>query len=114
MRTSRPAHGNRPAARLVTAIMAALFLAVLTAARGPAAAGGRGRGALKREPGVPWTRTPRCDISTDQLLDRVDDAGTPIYIAILPTDARAETEQRLSEAGRARSPARSASRAPTW
>ena len=29
MRTSRPAHGSRSAARLVTAMMAALILAVL-------------------------------------------------------------------------------------
>ncbi|HEU4900128.1 MAG TPA: hypothetical protein VFX88_21560, partial [Actinomycetota bacterium] len=42
----------------------------------------------------PVYRDPNAEmrVSTDRLLGKVKEAGTPIYIAILPTDARRETE----------------------
>ena len=90
MRTSRPARRRRPSARRwLGAAVAALALAVMTA--GPAAADVSGVAAALQKSPVYRAPNAELQVSTDQLLNRVDAAGTPIYIAILPTDARQET-----------------------
>ena len=65
---------------------------MLTLLAGPAAATVAEVAEKLRE--NPVYRDPNAEmrVSTDQLLGKVKEAGTPIYIAILPTDARAETE----------------------
>ena len=97
MRTSRPAHGNRPAARRARratrlSVPAIAALALLTLLAGPAAATVAEVAEKLRV--NPVYRDPNAEmrVPTDQLLGKVKEAGTPIYIAILPTDARAETE----------------------
>ncbi|HSO51520.1 MAG TPA: hypothetical protein VL330_01995, partial [Actinomycetes bacterium] len=73
----------------MTAIMAALFLAVLTA--GPAAASAASVAAeLAKKPVFVDPAAP-IQADADALLRKVQGAGTPIYIAVLPDDARAET-----------------------
>jgi hypothetical protein len=97
MRTSRPAHGNRPAparrARRATRLTlpAIVALALLTLLAGPAAATVAEVAEKLRQDLVYRDPNAEMRISTDQLLAKVKEAGTPIYIAILPTDARAET-----------------------
>ena len=83
MRTSRPAHGNRPFARLVTSTLLALVVAALAAGPAAAATGptSRRRSGRARSTG---TTAAEADIAVDQVRDRVREAGTPIYVAILP------------------------------
>ena len=94
MRTSRPADGSRAPARrqtrrLIGPLLAALALAVLTA--GPAMA----QATTAAEVAAQLQQSPvyvdpdaGADISQDQLLERVREADTPIYIAVLPASAR--------------------------
>jgi hypothetical protein len=98
MRTSRPAHGSRSAARLVTAMMAALILAVLPA--GPAAASAASVAAELAK--SPVFIDPNAPIQADanELRQQVQAAGTPIYIAVLPDDARKETSDDTNALGR--------------
>ena len=97
MRTSRPAHGNRPTARLVTAMLVALILAVLTAAPAMASAASVAAELAKN----PVFVDPNAPIQADAnaLLEKVKAAGTPIYIAVLPDDARDETNGNTDELG---------------
>jgi hypothetical protein len=89
MRTSRPAHGNRPAARLVTTVLVALILAVLTA--GPAMASAASvADELKTSPVFVDPNAP-IKVDTNALVEKVQAAETPIFIAVLPDDARDET-----------------------
>jgi hypothetical protein len=97
MRTSRPAHGSRPATRRARratrlTVPAIVALALLTLLAGPAAATVAEVAEKLRQDRVYRDPNAEMRISTDQLLAKVKEAGTPIYIAILPTDARAETE----------------------
>ena len=103
MRTSRPTDGSRaPAGRLAGSVLAALVLAVLTA--GPAAAQATSAAevatALNDDP-VYVDQAAEIKISKDRVLGRVREAGTPIYIAVLPTSARDEfggSKQKLLQA----------------
>ena len=96
MRTSRPAHGSRARARRVTRrligpLLAALMLGALTA--GPAAAQATSAevaAALAESPVYVADDAP-IKPDRDALLRKVQDAGTPIYIAVLPDSARQET-----------------------
>jgi hypothetical protein len=89
MRTSRPAHGSRPFVRLVTSTLLALVVAVLAA--GPAAASVADVAAELNKNPVYRQSDAEMRVSTDRLLEQVNDAGTPIFIAILPAAARGET-----------------------
>jgi hypothetical protein len=90
MRTSRPARRRRPhARRWLGAVMAALALAVATAGPASAATASEVAAELKQSP-VYVDPAAEADISKDRVLDRVREAGTPIYIAVLPTAARDE------------------------
>jgi hypothetical protein len=90
MRTSRPVDSNRPhARRWLGAVMVALLLAVVAAAPAAAATAAQvvaklGQSPVYVDPGA------EVDISRDQVLERIRGAGTPIYIAVLPTSARDE------------------------
>jgi hypothetical protein len=97
MRTSRPAHGNRPRARLVPVTLVALALAVLTAA--PAAADAASVAAALRD--SPVFVDPDAPVKADAnaLAEQVKSAGTPIYIAVLPDSARAETNGNTDALG---------------
>ncbi len=97
MRTSRPAHGNRPTARLVTAMLVALILAVLTAAPAMASADSVAAELAKN----PVFVDPNAPIKVDAnaLLKQVEAAGTPIFIAVLPDEARTETNGNTDELG---------------
>ncbi|HSK36760.1 MAG TPA: hypothetical protein VLA80_08490 [Actinomycetota bacterium] len=88
MRTSRPAHGNRPATRLVTATLVALLLAVLTAGAAAAQADPVGQ-VVSELRSSPVFVDPEAEGSVDKgtLLSRVRAADTPIYIAVLPASA---------------------------
>jgi hypothetical protein len=90
MRTSRPADGSRASARrLIGAVLAALALAVVAA--GPAAAATAAEVAAElKQNSVYVDPDAEVDISKDRVLERVRQAGTPIYIAVLPTSARDE------------------------
>jgi hypothetical protein len=92
MRTSRPADGSRaPARRLIGAVLAALVLAVLAA--GPAAAQATTAAevaAALTDDEVYVDPDAETKISKDRVLERVREAGTPIYIAVLPNSARDE------------------------
>jgi hypothetical protein len=103
MRTSRPADGSRaPAPRLIGAVLAALVLAVLSA--GPAAA----QATTAAEIAAELTQRPvyvhpdaKADVSKDQVLERVHEAGTPIYIAVLPEAARDQSGGSVEELAKA-------------
>jgi hypothetical protein len=82
MRTRRPAHGSRPAARLVTATLVALLLAVLIAA--PAAASAASVAAALKTSPVFVDPEVATSVSKAALLSRVEAADTPIYVAVLP------------------------------
>ena len=104
MRTSRPAHGGRPhARRWLGSILAALALAVLAA--GPAAAAATPAevaAALRQSPVyLDPDAEAKTKISPDQIRERVLGAGTPIYIAILPTSAREGYGGSTTELGQA-------------
>jgi hypothetical protein len=102
MRTSRPASGNRPSARQwLGSILIALFLAVMAA--GPAAASATPAevaAALRKDP-VYVDPEATADISAAAVRERVFDAGTPIYIAVLPESARSGSGGSVTELGRA-------------
>jgi hypothetical protein len=100
MRTSRPAHGNRPAARLVTTLVVALtFLALLAS---PAAADVADVVAGLREDPVYLDPAAEAapDIDRERVLERVRDADTAMYIAILPRAARDEAGGSIGDLGR--------------
>jgi hypothetical protein len=100
MRTRRPAHGSRPAARLVAATL--LALVVLALAAGPAAAVTAAEVAAKlRESPVYRDSDAEANISVNQVRDHVSESGTPIYIAILPASARDGYGGSVTELGRA-------------
>jgi hypothetical protein len=97
MRTSRPAHGNRPATRVVTAMLVALILAVLTA--GPAAASAATVAAeLAKSPVFVDPQAP-IKADADALRQQVQSSETPIFIAVLPDDARTETNGNTDALG---------------
>ena len=90
MRTSRPAQRRRShARRWLGAVVAALALAVVTAGPASAATASEVAAKLKQSP-VYVDPAAEADISKDRVLDHVREAGTPIYIAVLPTAARDE------------------------
>jgi hypothetical protein len=102
MRTSRPAHGGRPhARRWLGSILAALALAVLAA--GPAAAQATAAQVAEKLTQDPVYLDPGAEakIDADQVRQRVMDAGTPIYIAILPASARSGYGGSVTELGKA-------------
>ena len=90
MRTRRPAHGSRSAARRwLGSILLALVVTALAA--GPAMASVADVvAALNKDP-VYVAEGAEMPVSADQLRAKVREAHTPIFIAILPTDARNET-----------------------
>jgi hypothetical protein len=112
MRTKRPAGASRPATsttggrgrparpagRLGLAAAAALALVALAA--GPAAADAASVAAALR--GNPVFVDPDAPIKPDKagLLEQVQAAGTPIFIAVLPDAARQETGGNTDELGR--------------
>jgi hypothetical protein len=97
MKTSRPAHGNRPATRLVTAMLVALIMAVLTA--GPAAASAADVAAeLAKNPVFVDPQAP-IQADADALRRQVQSSETPIFIAVLPDDARTETNGNTDALG---------------
>ena len=98
MRTSRPAHGSRPFARLVTSTLLALVVAALAA--GPAAAAPADVAAALRENPVYRDPAAEADIAVDLVRDRVRESGTPIYVAILPTSARDPYGGSVTELGK--------------
>jgi hypothetical protein len=101
MRTSRPAQGRPRARRWLGSTLAALALAVVAAA--PAAAQvtvAEVADQLRQSP-VYLDPDAEAEIDAGQLRDRVSDAGTPIYIAILPTSARAGYGGSTTELGKA-------------
>ena len=101
MRTSRPARRRPHVRRWLGPILAALALAVLAAA--PAAAQ-----ATVDEVAQQLTQSPvyldpgaEAKIDADQVRQRVMDAGTPIYVAILPASARSGYGGSTTELGKA-------------
>ncbi|HJU03024.1 MAG TPA: hypothetical protein VJ966_17650 [Actinomycetes bacterium] len=68
-----------------------MALALLALVAGPSAATVADVAEKLRESRVYRDPNAEMQVSTDRLLDKVNGAGTPIYIAILPTDARQET-----------------------
>jgi hypothetical protein len=102
MRTSRPASGSRPSARhWLGSILVALFLAVVAA--GPAAASATPAevaAALQKNP-VYVDPDATADISADAVRDRIREAGTAIYVAVLPTSARDGYGGSVIELGKA-------------
>ena len=105
MRTSRPAHGNRPAparkrlaGRAIVATLAALFLLALCA--GPAAADVADVVAGLKENPVYVDPAAEAQIDQGRVLERVRDADTAIYIAILPRAARDQTGGSIGDLGR--------------
>jgi hypothetical protein len=101
MRTSRPAQGRPRTRRWLGSTLVALALAVLAAA--PAAAQttvDRVAEALRQSPVY---RDPNAEAKIDaaQVRERVLGAGTPIYIAILPTSAREGYGGSTTELGQA-------------
>jgi hypothetical protein len=102
MRTSRPARRRGPRGRWwLGPTLAALALAVLAAA--PAAAQATVDQVAEELRRSPVYRDPNAEakIDADQVRDRVVDAGTPIYIAILPTSAREGYGGSTTELGKA-------------
>jgi hypothetical protein len=102
MRTSRPARRRGPRGRWwLGPTLAALALAVLAAA--PAAAQATVDQVAEELRQSPVYRDPNAEakIDADQVRDRVIDAGTPIYIAILPTSAREGYGGSTTELGKA-------------
>jgi len=99
MRTSRPAHGNRPAARWAVAAVAALALLGMLAS--PALAAPADVAAALRESPVYRDQAAEADISVDQVVNHIHKAGTPIYVAILPTSARDPYGGSVTELGKA-------------
>jgi hypothetical protein len=98
MRTSRPARRRRPhARRWLGAVMAALALAVATA--GPASASAASVAQALAESPV-YVQDPPFTVDKDALLQKVEAAGTPIYIAVLPDSAREETGGDTNALGR--------------
>jgi hypothetical protein len=91
MRTSRPAEARRPRTRrcLVPAVTA-LFLAVLTATPASAATAAEVAAALRDSPVYVASDAPY-PVDRDALLQKVQAAGTPIYVAVLPASAMDET-----------------------
>jgi hypothetical protein len=90
MRTSRPDDTHRPhARRWLGSVVVALFLAVLFAAPASAATAAEVAAALTRDP-VYVDPAAEVAISHQKVVDQVRRAGTPIYIAVLPTSARDE------------------------
>ena len=102
MRTSRPAHGGRPhARRWLGSILMGLLLAALAAAPVAAAATpAEVAAALKKDP-VYVDPEATADISAGAVRERVFDAGTPIYIAVLPESARSGYGGSVVELGKA-------------
>ena len=106
MRTSRPAHVNRPPARrarLATrlTVPAIAALALLAVVAGPAAATVAEVAEKLRESPVYRDPAAEMQVSTDPLLEKVNGADTRIFIAILPAEARQETggnPDRLAQA----------------
>jgi hypothetical protein len=98
MRTSRPARRRRPhARRWLGAVVAALALAVVTA--GPASASAASVAQALAESPV-YVQDPPFTVDKGVLLQKVDAAGTPIYIAVLPDSAREETGGDTNALGR--------------
>jgi hypothetical protein len=90
MRTRRPAHGSRPPARRwLVPLLLALAVTALTAAPAAAVTAAEVAAELRGVP-VYVDSDAQADISRDRVLDRVRGAGTPIYVAVLPTAAREE------------------------
>ena len=102
MRISRPAHGGRPQARRwLGPVLAALALAVLTA--GPAAAQATAAEVAEQLRQSPVYVAPDAEakINAEQVREHVLDAGTPIYIAVLPESAREGYGGSVTELGKA-------------
>ena len=102
MRISRPAHGGRPQARRwLGPVLAALALAVLTA--GPAAAQATAAEVAEQLRQSPVYVAPDAEakINAGQVREHVLDAGTPIYIAVLPESAREGYGGSVTELGKA-------------
>jgi hypothetical protein len=101
MWTSRPAGHNRPhLRRWLGPVVLALLVAVLAAAPASAATAAEVAAALKQSP-VYIDPAAEADVSKDQVVDRVRDAGTPIYVAVLPNAARDEYGGSLAELAKA-------------
>ena len=101
MRTSRPARRRRPhARRWLGAILTALALAVMTAGPASAATAAEVAAKLKQSP-VYLDPEAEANISADLVREQVLEAGTPIYIAILPESAREGYGGSVTELGRA-------------
>jgi hypothetical protein len=99
MRTSRPASGSRPSARhWLGSIMVALLLAALTAAPAAGSAASVAE-ALRKSPVYVDPAAP-IQPDKDALLQKVEAAGTPIFIAVLPDPARDETNRNTDDLGR--------------
>ena len=98
MRTSRPAHGNRPAARLVTAMLVALILAVLTAGPAPWRRRPRSRPSSGKNPVFVDPDAP-IKVDANALLEQVRGGRTPIFIAVLPDEARDRDQRQHQRAG---------------
>jgi len=77
-------------------VLTALVVAVLAAGPASAATAAEVSAELKRDP-VYVDPNAEADVSKDQVLERVRDAGTPIYVAVLPTAARDEYGGSLEE-----------------
>jgi hypothetical protein len=90
MRTSRPAHGSRSyARRWLGSIVIALVLAILAA--GPAAAQSASVAASLADSPLYVAPDAPVEVDKEALLQQVQAADTPIYIAVLPDTARKET-----------------------
>jgi hypothetical protein len=92
MRTSRPDNAHRPhARRWLGSLVVALFLAVLTAAPAAAAATAAEVAAALRDSPVYLAPDAPYQIDRDAMLQKVQAADTPIFIAVLPASAMDET-----------------------
>jgi hypothetical protein len=100
MRTKRPVHGSRPhARRWLASTMLALVVGVLAA--GPAAADVADVAAALNRSSVYRDNGAEMRVDTGRLEERIDAAGTPIFIAILPAAARGETGNSTGQLTRA-------------
>jgi hypothetical protein len=97
MRTSRPANGSRPFARLAIMLLPALVVAALTAA--PASASAASVAASLASSPVYVAPDAPIEVDRGELLRMVEAAGTPIYIAVLPASALEETAGKADALG---------------
>ena len=91
MRTSRPDDTHRPhARRWLGSVVVALFLGVLFAAPASAATAAEVAAALRDSPVYLASDAPY-QVDKNALLQKVEAADTPIYVAVLPASAMDET-----------------------